>query len=621
VILGTAGHIDHGKTTLVRALTGVDTDRLPEEKRRGITIELGFAPLDIEGVGTIGIVDVPGHEAFVRTMLAGATGVDLALIVIAADEGVMPQTREHLAILGLLGVRAAVIALTKADLAEPDWMSMVEDEVRVLVQDGPLAGAEIVRCSATTGVGIPELRAALKRAALSVPARSGDDLFSLPLDRAFSVKGTGTVVTGTIWSGTVRLEDPLVVMPGGLAARVRGVESHGRQVGEAKSGTRAALALGGIDRDAIEPRGTVLTHAGDPWLASRSLRADVALLDGAPTLGPRTRVRFHLGTAEIGARLVAVGTPVAPGARLPVRISLDAPIAARAGDRFVLRAASPAATIGGGVITDPTPPTRRLKPWPSPGADAQKRLAWMLEEAAGKGVAIAALPIRLGVRPAEVESVVASARQKVVVGARLFARSAASAAEKEILALVGKAHRENPLEPGAAIHVIRAKVGASTELIDHLIEKLSREASVTSRDGYVAKAGWSAGGAEVEEKRLASVRDVLDRSGHAPPSVDELAALHGKDVVAILRLLARRGQAIQVASDRYFSATAMAELTIKVQEALAGGTSLTASQLRENTGLTRKFLIPLLEYFDRTGLTERRGDLRFLSKAKSPAAG
>jgi selenocysteine-specific elongation factor len=621
MILGTAGHIDHGKTTLVRALTGVDTDRLPEEKRRGITIELGFAPLELDGVGTIGIVDVPGHEAFVRTMLAGATGVDLALVVIAADEGIMPQTREHLAILSLLGVQAGVVALTKSDLAEADWMQMVEEEVRGLLAGGPLATAEFVRCSAKSGAGVSELRAALVRAANSVPARSSDDLFRMPLDRAFSVKGTGTVVTGTIWSGRVRPEDSVILLPGGLEARVRGVESHGQSVGEASSGARAAVALGGIDRASVEPRGTMLALAADRWTSSRILRADVALLEDAPVLGPRTRVRFHLGTAELGARVVAVGAPVSPGDRVPVRITLDSPVAARAGDRFVLRAASPASTIGGGVITDPTPPTRRVKPWPSSGADATTRLAWILEEGAGKGVAIASLAIRLGLRPSDVEAFVAAAKRVVIAGGRIFSKAAADAASKEILAVVGAAHRDHPLEPGATIQSIRSKIGAAPELLERLIESLTEKKSITARDGYVAKTGWTPGSAEGEEKRLTTVREALERAGHTPPSVDELAVTHGAEVAGVLKLLVRRGEAVQVVSDRYFSPKAVSELTDVLRAALGGGASLTTSELREKTGLTRKYVIPFLEYCDRIGVTVRRGDVRFLAEPKPAPKG
>jgi selenocysteine-specific elongation factor len=619
VILGTAGHIDHGKTSLVRALSGVDTDRLPEEKRRGITIELGFAPLTLENAGTVGIVDVPGHEAFVRTMLAGATGVDLALVVIAADEGIMPQTREHLAILSLLGVSAGVVAITKADLAEPDWMSLIEEEARAAVAGGPLERAEIVRCSATTGNGITELRSAIDRAAMSVPARSSDDLFRMPIDRAFSVKGTGTVVTGTIWSGHIRPEDTVTLLPGGIDTRVRGVESHGSSVAEASSGSRAAIALAGIERSSVEPRGMMLARAGDGWVTTRLLRADVALLDGSPTIGPRTRVRFHLGTAEVGARVVAIGAPVAAGARVPARISLDAPVAARAGDRFVLRSASPAGTIGGGVVTDPFPPARRVKPWSSAGADAAKRLEWMLDEAAGRGVVTRDLPIRLGVRPADLNAFVASIKKKVVVGERIFSRAAADETTADIKSAVAAAHRDQPLEPGATLQSLRAKVRAAPELIEQLLKEFVADKKLTVENGFVARAGWNAGGAD--EKKLGELRTALEAAGRTPPSVEDLTAQHGADTPAVLKLLARRGEAVQVVSDRYFSPQAVGELTEILRAALAGGAALTTSELREKTGLTRKYVIPFLEFCDRIGVTARRGDVRVLVESRAPAKG
>ena len=270
MILGTAGHIDHGKTTLVRALTGVDTDRLPEEKKRGITIELGFAPLTLEGVGTVGVVDVPGHEAFVRTMVAGATGIDLALVVVAADEGVMPQTREHLAILELLGVRAGVIALTKSDLVDEEWLMLVEEEVRGVVERA-LPDAPIVRTSATTGAGIDELRATLARIAAALPARSDDDLFRLPVDRAFTIKGTGTVVTGTVWSGRLSRDETARILPGDRSARVRGIQGHGAQLDAVRSGARAAVALAGVDIDDV-PRGSTIVVDRD-WHPTTLARA------------------------------------------------------------------------------------------------------------------------------------------------------------------------------------------------------------------------------------------------------------------------------------------------------------------------------------------------------------
>jgi len=619
MILGTAGHVDHGKTALVRALTGVDTDRLPEEKRRGITIELGFAPLVLDGAPPIGVVDVPGHEAFVRTMLAGATGVDLALLVVATDEGVMPQTREHLAILNLLGVRGGVVALTKSDVAEPDWAQLVEDEVRSAIAGGALERAEIVRCSAVTGDGIDRLKAAITRAALAIPARDADDLFRMPVDRAFSVKGTGTVVTGTVWSGALGADELVQLLPAGTEARVRNLEQHGAAVPEVGVGARAAIALAGVDRAEIGVRGTVLVRTGDPWVSSRVLRADVALLDGAPVVGSRTRVRFHLGTADLGARIVAVGGPVHPGVRIPVRIMLDAPVVARAGDRFVIRSASPAATIGGGIVTDPEPPSRRAKPWPATTATDEQRLAWMLAEAGGKGLTAGSLPTRIGRRPADIDLLVARAKRTLVrVGARLFDADVAKTTELKCLATIRLAHEQHPLEPGLPVQAIRSSVHVAAELVDACIARLVEAGKITVAGGLAARAGWTAGGGDADSQRSAAVLAALKAAGPRPPSLDELAATHGKDVFAILKMLVRRGDLIAVASDRYFSRESVDQLVSTVEVALAGGAELTASQLREAIGVTRKYLIPFLEYCDRQGITLRKGDGRVLGAPRKP---
>lgn len=615
MILGTAGHIDHGKTALIRALTGVDTDRLPEEKRRGITIELGFAPLELDGVGTIGIVDVPGHEAFVRTMLAGATGIDLALLVVAGDEGMMPQTREHLAILELLGVSAGIVAITKSDIAEPDWIQLVEDDVRESIQRGPLGDAAIVRCSAVTGAGLDAVRAAIAAAVKRVPARAAGDLFRMPIDRAFSVKGTGTVVTGTIWSGTIGVDDAVRLLPAGLTGRVRGIESHGHGLEQATTGSRTAVALGGIDRAEIEPRGAVLVRDGDLWVASQVLRADVALLDAAPTIGPRTRVRFHLGTADVGARLVALGGPVAPGTRRPVRIALDEPVVARAGDRFVVRSASPSATIGGGIVTDPDPPRRRAKPWVELDATPEARLRWILAERGGRGVGAAGLTVRLGVLPGEVGALLSSLRDVVRVGDRLFAATTLAAAEERCRTAMDVMHRDHPLEPGVQVQTLRSAMAVAPELVDAAAQNLVARGMARLVDGVLARADWKPGESGADAAKVSRVRDTLRQAGHQPPSLDELVKALGPDTLAILKLLVRRGEAVAVALDRYFSTEAVSELEAVIVKALNDGKTQTTSELREITGLTRKYVIPFLEYTDRVGVTVRRGDVRSLGSA------
>jgi selenocysteine-specific elongation factor len=611
VILGTAGHIDHGKTALVRALTGVDTDRLPEEKRRGITIELGFAPLALAEesfTGTLGVVDVPGHDAFVRTMLAGATGVDLALLVIAADEGVMPQTREHLAILTLLGVRGGVVALSKSDLVDADWLALVADDVRGVLAGSALEGAEIVPCSATTGAGLEELRRALAAAAGRVPARNAFDLARMPLDRAFSVKGTGTVVTGTLWSGAIARESLVRLFPKGGNARVRSLESHGAAVERGLPATRVAVALAGVDREDVS-HGGVLVSNDESWRESTIVRADVALLAGARSLGVRTRVRFHLGTADAGARLVAAGGRVEPGAIHPVRIALDAPIVARAGDRFVLRTTSPAMTIGGGIVTDPQPPARRAKPWPAAAVGDGLRLEWIAAECAGQGLALGDIPVRVGVPPASVAGLVESTRAVIRIGDRVYDVSLRSRLRDRLAADVRAWHKAHPLEAGLPLQHARSGLRAGEALFDDLVRDLCGRGKIELRGGVLARAGWKAGSG-ADAVKLSEIVVALEAGGVSPLSVDQLAEQFGQETPALLRVLEREGRAVAVSADRYYSNKAVESLLASLRGATSDGAERTASQLREALGLSRKYLIPFLEYCDRIGVSTRRGDLR-----------
>ena len=607
MILGTAGHIDHGKTTLVRALTGVDTDRLPEEKRRGITIELGFAPLDIDGVGVIGVVDVPGHEGFVRTMLAGATGVDLALLVIAADEGVMPQTREHLAILRLLGVTRAIVALTKCDLVDAEWRELVVEDVLALLADTPLEPAPIIATSANTGEGLDELRAAIAAAARDVPARAADDLFRMPVDRAFTIKGTGTVVTGTVWSGRLTRDASVRVLPADRAVRVRGLETHGSQVQVAEPGHRTAVALAGIDVADVQ-RGSFLVADG-AWHTSNTLRADVVLLDDAPKpLRARTAVRFHIGTADIGARVVAADGLLSPGERKFSRVVLDEPVVLRAGDRFVLRSASPAATIGGGVVVDPYA-TRRAKPWEIESqSSAAVRLSLILREAGESGVEIASLPVRLGIPPRELAELLADAGTLEIAG-RAFAADAAASLATRLVRWVADAHRARPLEPGVSLQEVRSRLGAPPELIDHVI---ARAAEVETDGGMIRAAGWSPQLTRAQQLALEEIAETLRAAAGEPPSVAELEPRFGAVVGDLLRHLEREGRVVAVEPQRYYNASSLALLIERLRAGMTNGREYSPAELRELLGFSRKFLIPFLEYCDRVGITVRAAGGRTL---------
>lgn len=608
MILGTAGHIDHGKTTLVHALTGVDTDRLPEEKRRGITIELGFAPLRLGTLGTIGVVDVPGHEAFVRTMLAGATGVDLALLVVSADEGVMPQTREHLAILDLLGVRGGIVALTKCDLVDADWLALVEDDVRDLLRGTVLEHADVVQTAAPVGQGIERLRDAIAVAAQSLPRRDAEDLFRMPVDRVFTVKGTGTVVTGTVWGGAIVRDTVLRILPTGRTARVRSIQSHGEAVDFASAGNRASLALAGVDV-ADAARGTVLVSSSI-WRESVILRADVAMLDGAPrALRARTVVRLHLGTADVGARVVAVGGPLKEGEHRPARLVLDSAIVAKAGDRFVIRGASPAVTLGGGIITDPFPP-RRAKPWPALALSPNRRLALVLEEAGVSGESVGNLSLRIGAPHDELDALIESSVDAVRIADRIVDRGALDALEGRLLAVLSSYHADHPLDPHAPLQLIRSRLPASPELVEHVIDRGAAAERIEVGGGVLRVAGWTPRLTDAEAVAQARIVADLEGAGREPPTVGELAGRYGPATEGLLRLLERAGAVVQVEPDRFYAATAVHNLLARLSSSLEPGRAYVPSELRELLGFSRKFLIPFLEFCDRRGLTLRQGDGR-----------
>ena len=607
MILGTAGHIDHGKTALVRALTGVDTDRLPEEKRRGITIELGFAPLRLDDGTTIGVVDVPGHEAFVRTMLAGATGIDVALLVIAADEGPMPQTREHLAILELLHVRNALVALTKSDLVDEEWLSLVTEEVRDLLAPTVFAGAPIVPTSVVAAAGLAELRSAISR--FVAANRHGERStkhdarhFRLPIDRAFTVRGTGTVVTGTVWSGSLAVDDTVRIMPDGLTARVRGLQHHGRSVDRISAGERAAVALAGVDTDAVGRSATLVTR--DDWFAATVLRADVALLPGVSELRPRTRVRFHLATTDVGARIVAAGTPVSPGTTRSVRVVLDEPVLARGGDRFVLRSPSPLATIGGGVVTDSASP-RRARPMPAPSMSPSDRLALVVDEAGLHGLDPDVAAIRVGLDDA-------GALPKGVsrVGDRLYAAAAIAGLRARLIALLTDHHVKHPLDAGAPRQAMRSRLGVDAALFDRLVADAAESGALVATGAELRAQGFGAELTADQERISAQILEAIGSAAHEPPSVAELEQRFGKQTSALLKHLERQARVVHVEEGRYYSPAAVRDLLARLELGMAGKGALAPTDLREMLGFSRKFLIPFLEYCDRKGYTVRQGNGR-----------
>jgi len=610
VVIGTAGHVDHGKTALVRALTGVDTDRLAEEQRRGITIELGFARCDLEGADA-SIVDVPGHEDFVRTMVAGATGIDVALLVVAADEGVMPQTLEHVAILEFLGVRTGVVALSKVDLAEPEWLQLVRADVGERLAASRVRWTEVIGVSSVTGEGVAELRAALAAAAAGTAERRADDLFRLPVDRAFTVAGTGTVITGTAGTGSVRVGDEVAVFPGNLRVRVRAIQTHGEGRTAAEPGTRTALALSGLPRDAVA-RGSVIV-AGPGWRETSTLDVEVGLLPEVAALRQRSRVRVHLGTNEVLARVTPAGDAVAPGATGDVRLRLERPVLARWGDRVVLRSYSPVTTIGGGTVADPWPALRPRRPPPLGPLlrTPAERVAEAVRRKGVRGLSVRDLPVRLGIPPDDGTALITALEEQGIqpVGERLLDTGAVGRAREGILAALAQFHESRPLEPGMSREALRREA-ADPELADAVIDELAEVGKVMAEGATVRlathEAALDTAGLEIARK----VRNVLRNAGSEGMSAAELEAAVGHGARPVVDYLVRVSEAARVGRDRYLDSEKWGEILREIRAVFAATGELGPAQLRARLGLTRKFSIPLLEWLDAQGYTTRVGDIR-----------
>jgi selenocysteine-specific elongation factor len=613
VILGTAGHIDHGKTALVRALTGVDTDRLPEEKRRGITIDLGFAPLDLDDVGTVGIVDVPGHENFVRTMLAGASGIDLAMLVVAADEGVMPQTREHLEILSLLRIPRGVIALTKCDLVDAEWRQLVAEDVTALCAGTPLDGAEVVFVSSVTGEGIDQLKRAISSAARqSRRERSRDDLFRMPVDRAFTIKGTGTVVTGTIWSGTIHRDSTVRIEPGGKSFRARGIQSHGRDEVTASPGTRTAIALANCDLSDVTRGSVVVAEAA--WIPSNELDVSLTFLDPAYNPHPRSRVRVHVGTGESGARFSRLRTD--SSGMILARLVLEDPLVARGGDRFVIRIPSPARTIGGGEIFDPYPP-RRIKKAEAKidavGASGD-RLATLLDLAGNEGVEFSVLPVRTGLNPGAVRNAVEAA-SGVSLNGTVWSEGTVERLERFAESFIAIEMANHPLEAGVSLQTLRAAAKAPAGVMDIALDRLIKKGRVDLNGSMARPSGWVSKLGEREQTLSDAILHEICIHAVEPPSVSELEAKFGGSTSALLRRLEREGDVERVADDRYYGRDAVAGMVETLRESLEPGRVYSPSELKEVLRVSRKYLIPFLEFCDRKGVTERRDQGRAVRPA------
>ena len=615
MIIGTAGHIDHGKTALVKALTGVDADRLPEEKRRGITIDLGFAPLSLEGIGTVGVIDVPGHEDFVRSMLVGASGIDLGLLVVAADEGVMPQTREHFLILELLRIPQVVIAITKSDLVDDEWLELVRADVLALFKDSPLRTPSVVSCSSRTAAGLDELRSVLTESLANAKPRASDDLFRMPVDRAFTVKGTGTVVTGTVWSGELPVEANVVILPSGKTARARRIEQYGNAADIARAGGRAAIALAGLDVSDVS-RGSVLVR-DDHWQPTSLFEAVVALEAGTEAnLTPRTRLRLHAGASEVGARIVSAAGETLSKAATLVRVTTDAPLVLRGGDRFVVRLPAPLRTIGGGVVVDPYARRRSLpRHWGNKlnvlSATSAARLDFQLEAEAARGVRASDLAVRTGCSPAEVERLIQQSGAHVGPH-NLFTSVVVEEVMASVRRIVAEYEIKSPLAFGVPARTLREGLRVDAELADIAIREMEQTGEIECRGPLVRKTGWAPSPSERDLEVSDHLAHDICAGTQEPPSVGELVSRYGSSVPGLLRFLERQGRIVQVETDRYYDRSTLDAMIGRLRAKLVPGQVYVPAQLRDVLGLSRKYLIPFLEFCDRKGITERRGEGRIL---------
>ena len=628
VIVGTAGHIDHGKSALVEALTGTHPDRLEEEKRRGITIDLGFAFLDFADV-RLGFVDVPGHERFVRNMLAGAGGIDVVLLVVAADESIKPQTREHFDICRLLGIKRGIVAVTKMDLVAPDVLGLVKLEIEEFVRGSFLEGAPILGVSAKTGAGIEELKRELVEAAATVSGRDASRHVRLPIDRAFAMKGFGTVVTGTLISGTLRTGDEVELFPTGRRLRVRGLHSGGHAVSKAEAGQRTAVNLADIEVGEIE-RGMVLAPPG-VFQATKRIDARMMLLSSARALKNQTRVHFHHGTAETVASVSLQGQgALVAGQTALAQLRLDDEILALPGDRFILRQFSPLVTIGGGVVLDALASrhkkadaraARLLDAWE--GGKRDEILAALALEAV-RGLELARIIARTGWLEGEARATiqelakakrirVVSEHPLMVVSAEGFDRLL-----RDIEQELGEFHKQNPLVQGIAKEDLRGRVAAKArpEVFRAALDELATQRKIMVAGDIVQRAGREIALSPEESRAKEQISEEFERAGLAAPAVNEVLRklpVDTRRAQKLLQILLREKTLVKVTDELVFHKSAVEHLrALLASYKKKNGERLPIAAFKELTQVTRKYAIPLLEYLDRERLTRRAGNERVI---------
>ncbi len=628
VIVGTAGHIDHGKSALVKALTGTDPDRLKEEQQRGITIDLGFAHLDLADV-QVGFVDVPGHEKFVKNMLAGVGGIDFVLLVVAADESIMPQTREHFDICRLLGVRSGIVVINKADLVDPEMIELVHDEVAEITLGSFLENAEVITVSSKTGDGIDRLKKAIHDLALAIKPRPSNRMLRLPIDRAFSIRGFGTVVTGTLTSGEIQKDQDVELIPGGLISKVRGIQVHGNMTGRAVAGQRTAVNLQGVDLAQVE-RGMVIT-VPRLFRSTQILDVHLMLLPSAKPLKNLVKVRFHQGTLEVLAKVALIGQDtLLPGESGYAQLRLDSPVFCLHGDAFIIRQFSPTITIGGGTILHPNPSKHKSTDKQTltalQGLDhgsLSEKIPVLLATDAKRAVDLNQLNSLLGLPGPDLVKICSELAQSgrvVMISAPapiLVLPDFIESLKKEVLAHVSAFHKENPLQKGISKEELRKRIfdDLPLEVFRHCLEALVEKRRISFQEEAVSLHGrevqLTAEGQQVREK----IEAIFQRAGFQPPQVSELQNLVAADPEEIRRIffwMIKEKILVKVSEDLVYHRATIENIKKQIKSKFTPGTKFGVADFKELFDITRKHAIPLLEYLDRDRFTRRLGNDRIL---------
>jgi len=623
IIVGTAGHIDHGKSALIRALTGTDPDRLKEEQARGITIDLGFAHLDMGDV-QVGFVDVPGHEKFVKNMLAGVGGIDFVLLVVAADESLMPQTREHFDICRLLGVTSGIVVVTKTDMVDEEMVELVTEEVRDAVKGSFLENSDIIPVSSKTGEGIDRLKAAIHDLGINIRQRPANRLLRLPIDRAFSIRGFGTVLTGTLTSGEIQKDQEIELVPGGLTAKVRGVQVHGEMTGRAISGQRTAVNLQGVDLAAVE-RGMVVT-VSRTFRATQILDVRLSMLADAKPLKHLVKVRFHQGTKETLARVALIGQDIiAPGETSYAQLRLDDPVFCLHGDAFIIRRFSPTITIGGGLILHPNPSKHKSTDLNAvealrklDGSDIKEKIPVLLSVAAKRAIDLKELNSLLGLPVDEILRVcreLSEAKKLVMLPASspvLILLSVVDSLNKSTLSQIAEFHKENPLQKGLSKEELRKRFydDLPLEVFRYCLDGLVEKRRIMFLDEAVSLYGRETRLSAESEKVRVMIEEALKKADIQPPALAELQDELDADPEEIKRIffwMIKEKQLVKIAEDLVYLRTTLDEIKRRIKEKFAPGAKLGVPDFKDVFGITRKHAIPLLEFLDREKFTRRLG--------------